>query len=135
MRNLFALLLTSAFSLGLLASPGAAQKFEDKKPENPEKVLADLLKAVKDKENIEGRINAIVGLADFGAKGEPAIPDLVDALQTKNEDLRLNAAITLGKIGAPAIKPVAELLDGDDADTKFYAIWTIGWIGPEAKAT
>ena len=134
MRNFFLVLLTSAVGFVLLASPSQAQKFEDKKkPDDPEKVLADLLRAVKNKDDANARIEAMVGLQEFGPKAEAAVPDLLDALETKNEDLRINAAITLGKIGKAAVKPVAELLTSKDDDTKFYAIWTIGWIGPDAK--
>ena len=111
MRNLFVFLLTTALGLAFLASPSAAQKFEEKKPDDPEKVLAGHLKALKDKDNIDARINAMVALQDFGPKAEAALPDLLECLETKNEDLRLNAAITLGKIGKAAVKPVAELLD------------------------
>jgi HEAT repeat protein len=136
MRNLVVLLLTSAVGFGLLACPGEAQKADPpQKANDPEKVLADLLQAVKQKDNADARLQAIVALANFGPKAEPALPDLLGALQDKNEDLRLNAAITLAKIGMPAVKPVAQLLESPDDNTKFYAIWTIGWIGPDAKAT
>ena len=134
MRNLV-LFLTSAIMLGLAASPGEAQKIEPKKVDDPEKVLAGLLKTVKQKDNIDARIQAMMDLADFGPKAAPALPDLLEALQTKNEDLRLNASIVLVKIGKPAIEPVAMLLKSPDVDTKFYAIWTIGGIGPDAKDT
>ena len=135
MRNLFVLLLSCAAGLGLLISTGQAHKTEPKEPEDPAKVFERLLKNVKQKDDVNARIQAIMDLADYGVKAEPALVDLLDALQTKNEDLRLNAAITLSKIGQPAVKPVAKLLDSDDKDTKFYAIWTLGWIGPEAKET
>ena len=74
-----------------------------------------------------------VALAEFGP-GSAARPDLLDALQEKNEDLRLNAAIALGKIGQPAVKEVAKLLDAPDDNMRFYAVWTLGTIGPEAKS-
>src|SRR5260370_5995098 len=133
MRNLFVLFLTCAITLGFVASPGEAQKIEPKKADDPEKVLAGLLKTVKQKDNLDARIQAIMDLADFGPKAAPALPDLLEALQTKNEDLRLNASIALVKIGKPAIEPVAKLLNYPHVDTKFSAIWTTGRIGPDAK--
>jgi HEAT repeat protein len=134
MRNLFVLSLCCV-GLALLISGGQAQPTDPKKPDDPEKILERLLKTVKQKDDVGARIQAIMDLADFGPKAEPALADLIDALQTKNEDMRLNAAIVLGKIGKPAVEPVAKLLQSDDSDTKFYAIWALGWIGPDAKAT
>src|SRR2546423_354466 len=85
MRNLFVLLMSCAAAFGLLVSTGQAQKTEPKTPEDPEKILQRLLKNVKQKDDASLRLQAIVGLADFGAKAEPAIPHLLDAMQTKNE--------------------------------------------------
>ncbi|HZZ81057.1 MAG TPA: HEAT repeat domain-containing protein [Gemmataceae bacterium] len=135
MRNLFLMLLCAALGLGLLATSSSAQP-NKKDPPDPEKVLADLLARAKErgKDKVQARIDAIMGLADFGAKAAPAIPDLIDALQDKNEDLRLNAAIALGKIGTPAIAEVAKLLKSEDDGARFYAVWTIGAIGPDARA-
>ncbi len=135
MRNLFVLLLTGAVSLGLSTPRSHAQPQPPIKTADPEKVLADALKNIKEKDKIDLRIQAAMDLADFGVKAEPALADLLDALQTKNEDLRLNAAIALAKIGKKSVAPVAELLKSDDLDLKFYAIWTLGWIGPDAKET
>ncbi len=131
MRNLFVSLLTAAIAFALSASSSTAQEPKG----DPEKLLAEALKNIKAKDNIDLRIQAATTLADFGARAEPALADLLDALETNNEDLRLNAAITLAKIGKAAVKPVAKLLDSDNKDTKFYAIWTIGWIGPDGKET
>ena len=134
MRNLYVTLLSGTLVVGLLASQGGAQP-QPVKPADPEKVFAEAIKNIKEKDKLELRVQAAMDLADFGAKAEAAMPDLLDALQTKNEDLRLNAAIALGKIGKPAVGPVSKLLGADDIDTKFYAVWTIGQIGPDAKET
>src|SRR5262245_17024624 len=121
MRNLFVMLLTGTITLGLVATRGQSQ--DKQKQPDPDKVLADALKNIKEKDKIDVRIQAAMDLAEFGAKAEPALNDLLDALKTKNEDLRLNAAIALGKIGKKSVAPVAELLKSDDMDVKFYAIW------------
>ena len=134
MRNHF-VLFVCAVSFGFIISGGPAQVSDPKTNDEPQKVLDRLLKGVKQKDDAAARIQAITDLAEFGPKAEPAIADLIDALQTKNEDMRLNAAITLSKIGKPAVAPVAKLLTSDDSDAKFYAIWTLGWIGPDAKET
>ncbi len=127
MRTIVPLSLTLLFGVAI-ATPASAQKTD------PEKTFTEALKNAKPTVDINVRIQAIMDLADFGSKAEPALPDLLDALTTKNEDLRLNASITLAKIGKPAIGPVSKLLTDDDADVRFYAVWTIGSIGPEAKA-
>src|SRR5438067_2135575 len=107
MRNLFVTLL-----IGVLASQGRAQP-QPGKPADPEKVFAEAIKNIKQKDKIDLRIQAAMDLADFGARAEPALHDLLDALTTKNEDLRLNAAIALAKIGKPSVEPVAKLLSSD----------------------
>ena len=60
--------------------------------------LEALLKALEGGDD-KARLQATMALADLGPKAEPAIGRLVAALQSKNEDLRLQAAIVLGKIG------------------------------------
>lgn len=134
MRKLLVMLLTSVATFGLLDSAGRAQP-QTKKPDDPAKVLENALKNLKQKDNLDLRTQAAMDLADFGPKAEPALPDLLDALQTKNEDLRLNAAIALSKIGKSAVAPVGKLLENEDLDTRFYAVWTIGQIGPDARET
>lgn len=81
------------------------------------------------------KVAAAVTLADLGPKAEPAVPALITALQGKNEDVRLNCALALGRIGAPAVKPLGALLAGDRSSDRFYAVWALGMIGPAAKET
>ena len=102
---------------------------------DPKKVVPPLIKDLGNKKDPGARLQAIVGLADFGPHAAAAVPGLIDALQDKDEDLRLNAAIALGKIGKPAVEPLSKLLGSQDDDTRFYAVWALGWIGPEAGST
>jgi HEAT repeat protein len=129
MRTFFLCLLVLVPALLVAAQEQPA------KSDDAVKLLAALLKAVKQTDNIDARVQAIIDLGDIGPKAAPAVPDLLNALQTKNHVLRLNAALTLSRIGKPAVKPVAQLLRAKDADTRLYAIWTIGWIGPDARET
>ncbi len=102
----------------------------EQKPKKPlEATLADL----KNKEN---RLDAVLSLTEHYAKDAgPAVGDLVSFFAIEDEDLRLNAAICLGKIGKSAVGPVAEQLASKDDDVRFYALWTLGWIGADAKPT
>ena len=90
MRTL-SLLTPVALAAMLLAPLARAQ--EKKDPVDPKKVLAQLLKDIKQTDDVERQIQAAMGLADCGADAEPAMASLLAALGSKNEDLRLNAAI------------------------------------------
>jgi HEAT repeat protein len=127
MRTFMILALIAAFFPPLAAA-------QDKKPANdPKKLLARLLDDVKQTKDVDRQVQAAMGLADFGSDAAPALPALLAALESKNEDLRLNSAIVLGKIGKASVAPLAELLDTGDKDVRFYAIWALGWVGPEAR--
>lgn len=130
------LVLGAAFLLAALAWThlGQAQEEKEKPKGDPKKIVATLIKDLKSEDD-GTRLQAVIQLAEFGEFAEGAVPGLIEALQTKDEDLRLNAAIALGKIGKPAVEPLGELLGSKDDDTRFYTIWALGWIGPEAKST
>src|SRR5262245_44753966 len=76
--------------------------------------IADLIQQLQGGNNA-AKLAAAVALADYGAAAAPAVPALVSALQTKDENLRLNAAIALGKVGTQAVEPVAKVLQSDNA--------------------
>jgi HEAT repeat protein len=119
-----------SFALVLAWSgPAQAQKAD------PEKIIARLIADYKKTTDNATRAQLVSELTEFGAQAKDAVPVLIDALQTKDEDLRLHAAIALGKIGKEAVAPLAEILSGKDADARFYAIWALGWIGPAGKET
>src|SRR5262245_59803744 len=107
---------------------------QDKEPPTDKEKLEALLKDLKSKD-VETRYEAIMALAEFGPDANAAVPELVRALQEPSEDLRVAAALTLGKIGKGAVKSVAELLTHKDTEVRFYALWAVGNIGPEAKET
>src|SRR5437016_5489670 len=111
----------------------SAPRAQDTPKGDPKVILEKLMKEL-DSSDTQARVQAIMGLADFGAAAAPAVPKLVAALKTDDEDLRLNAAIALGKIGKDAVPPLTEMLQSQDDDTRFYAIWALGWIGSEAKS-
>jgi HEAT repeat protein len=128
--------MRTALILGLagLALPPMGLAAQEKKPAgDPKEIVARLLKDLKDPGDVQRRVQAAMGLADFGPLAEPAVPDLVAALGSTDEDLRLNAAIALGKVGKAAVPALRKLLDSSDKDARFYAIWALGWVGPDAR--
>src|SRR5262245_60193508 len=80
----------------------------------------------------KAKLAAVEALAGYGARAEPAVPGLIRALAVKDEYLRLNAAITLGKVGKAAAAPLAELLSDRDNDVRYYALSALAWVGPDA---
>src|SRR5438874_1724976 len=115
--------------LSLVVAPAGAQDKTDVK----EKIAA-LLKDLKSNDDMV-RYEAITALAEYGPDAADAVPILVKLLEEPNEELRVAATLTLGKIGKSAVAPVAALLNNPDVDIRCYALWTLGNIGPAAKDT
>src|SRR3954447_21110490 len=99
-------LLAFVFALVLCksCSPNLALA-QDKQPPKPK--LEHLLKEIKS-DDAGARLEAIINVADYGSEAKAAVPDLLTALKVKDEDTRLNAAITLGKIGKAAVPAMLE---------------------------
>ena len=85
------------------------------------------------KKGDKSKLGALEQLEALGEKAAEAAPALVELLPDKNEDVRLAAAIVLGKIGKPAVEPLVKALDSKDADVRFYAVWSLAFVGPNAK--
>lgn len=67
--------------------------------------------------------------------GEPAVPALVEALQSPDPNLRQQAADTLARIGpaaSTAVPALTALLDDPDPRVKKSAVRALGQIGPAA---
>src|SRR5436190_24167362 len=99
--------------LGFASSLSAANAIQDAQ-------VADLIKRL-DSGDVPAKLAALTALADLGPTAHDAVSALVQALQTKNEDVRLNAAIALGKIGKASVPAVVKLLDSTEADIRYYA--------------
>jgi HEAT repeat protein len=115
-------ILLIPLSLLLVAGPAPAGK----------RSVADLIADLKkgDKE----RFAAIEELGSLGEKAGKAAPALVALFADKSEDVRLHAALALGKIGAPSIGPLSKAFESKDADVRFYAVWGLAFVGPPAKS-
>jgi HEAT repeat protein len=74
----------------------------------------------------------------LGKIGEPAVPQLKEALAAKEYRLKRGAAEALalmGKEAADAVEPLGKLLAAQEGDLRGVAARALGRIGPDAKAT
>ncbi|HEX3315408.1 MAG TPA: HEAT repeat domain-containing protein [Gemmataceae bacterium] len=92
-------------------------------------LIADLTKTDADK------VRAAEKLEALGPRAADATSALIGLFSTKNEDVRLHAALALGKIGKAAAQPLSVALGNEDADVRFYAAWSLAFNGPDAKAS
>lgn len=120
------ILLLILLGLGCIASPApiAAQ--------GSKRSVADLIADLK-KSDAE-KLKAIDELDALGEKAAGAAPALIDLLAFKNEDVRLAATMTLGKLGQPAVAPLSKSFESKDANVRFYAVWGLAFVGPPAKS-
>jgi HEAT repeat protein len=116
-----------ALALCAGADPGTARAADARQDE------VDGLRKVLAGTDDNARYQALLRLQDLGPKAAAAAPDLTLLFTAKSEDIRLNAAIALGKIGKAAVPELRKPLAGDDEDQRYYALSAVGWIGPAAK--
>ncbi len=77
--------------------------------------------------NLQIRIEAA---AAFRAQGRNALPSLITALDSPEDESRFRAAATLGYIGDPAaIPPLVETGRGAGYEVKLNCVWALGQIG------
>jgi len=65
--------------------------------------------------------------------GSPAIPQLIEALQSENLQVRQGAVDALGKIGQSAIPDLLEGLKSDKEQVRWGAAKALGIVGSDAK--
>lgn len=112
----------------------AAAALAEANPEH-EKALDTLVKTLSGVGNAELSKRAANHLVDLG---EAAVPDLLAALKTNYEPVRLKVIDTLGRIGEPAgtaVEPLAALAaDADEAvKLRTEALEALAQIGPASK--
>ena len=91
-----------------------------------ERVLEPLMQQLRNDEFMEDATDALVNL------GEPALPGLIKALKDKEELVRKQAVIALGRIKSPeAIDPLIEMLQNKDWFTRLTAAAALEAIGHE----
>lgn len=91
-----------------------------------ERVLEPLMQQLRNDEFMEDATDALVNL------GEPSLPGLIKALKDKEELVRKQAVIALGRIKSPAaIDPLIEMLQHKDWFTRLTAAAALEAIGDE----
>ena len=91
-----------------------------------ERVLEPLMQQLRNDEFMEDATDALVNL------GEPSVPGLIKALKDKEELVRKQAVIALGRIKSPeAIDPLIEMLQNRDWFTRLTAAAALEAIGHE----
>ena len=91
-----------------------------------ERVLEPLMQQLRNDEFMEDATDALVNL------GEPALPGLIKALKDKEELVRKQAVIALGRIKLPdAIDPLIDMLQNKDWFTRLTAAAALEAIGHE----
>jgi HEAT repeat protein len=84
------------------------------------------MQQLRNDEFMEDATDALVNL------GEPALPGLIKALKDKEELVRKQAVIALGRIKSPeAIDPLIEMLQNKDWFTRLTAAAALEAIGDE----
>jgi|GEM_PF-1688361 len=133
--------LTAAQSLALLGCPDAVKKillnpeFSGEMPR--ERVVEVLVQfgaaAVKpvvevlEDPQTSGKTLAIAVQTCGMLHAQPAVPRLVEILQHKSPQIRLNAVCALAAIGSPkAITPIARLAEDPDPDVKSDVMFSLG---------
>ena len=112
-------------------------------PEDPDLAVSALIKALKDKDKLKDRTQAIVphaaaiALGDYGASAAPAVPALIEATRSPDLMLRRASLVSLGRIRAQpqVIVPllIRVLNDREQAAIRSSAVGALESMGPLAK--
>lgn len=113
---------------------GAAWVLGEIGPEAKEAVPA-LSKALVEDEDAMVRQQAAEALRDIGPAAKEAVPALIQALKDENEDVRMYAAIALGKIGdARAVETLFQALKDENKDVRGAAARALEKLGWKPKS-
>src|SRR5262249_37130950 len=115
----------------IVAFPVCAMCKERKDPIYFGKTVGEWALQLKDRDR-DKRLEATANLGLIGNDAKDALPALVDALEEKDESVRLIACAALGKIGPVALPVLINALQHHYQDIRCEAARAIASIGPKA---
>jgi alpha-tubulin suppressor-like RCC1 family protein len=83
-----------------------------------------LVRALQDPENSRGHVMCVIALGSMGPRAAPAVPVLIQALESKQEQVRQKAAKALGGIGPdakPAMAALKKALNDESKAVRYNA--------------
>ncbi|HEX2622267.1 MAG TPA: HEAT repeat domain-containing protein [Phototrophicaceae bacterium] len=90
-----------------------------------------LINALTDENQEVGQLAALA-LGQMGAPAAEAVPALVTMLGNRNPDLRFSSAYALGRIGEPAMPELLKTLESKDSGLRVSAAMALGEAGKAA---
>jgi HEAT repeat protein len=108
---------------------GSKPPYEGKSEAQLERMLHDSDPAVQ--------TQGAFGLSLLGPEARPAVPALIEALDSPNALVRQNAALALGSIGPDArgaVEGLTKLLHDEEWSVRRQAAMSLGKIGPDARS-
>ena len=99
-----------------------------------EDVILAFAKAVSDGDD-QVRFQALLGLARAADSATPAIPQLIECLDSRVDQVRYRAADALGKIGTPSIEPLVQAWADASENERIAIAQAIRLIGEPASST
>ncbi len=137
-RQIGARALNDAINLGMLRSEAHMVRFYSH-PVQGYFAAALLRKAMREGDSAEHitpfSVDLISQIGDLGEAAGTLVPELIDALNHSNSNVRHFAAFALGRIGAeaaPAVPYLTEALGDEMRGVSEFAAFALGRIGPAA---
>ena len=93
-----------------------------------------LVEIVRTDRDGQSQSEALIALGSTDADPEKIVPAVIEALRSKQEDVRCASCFALGRIGKPAAAAVPELLEklGESDECGALAAWALVRIAPDS---
>ncbi|MEH2035607.1 HEAT repeat domain-containing protein [Nostoc sp.] len=96
------------------------------------KAVPALIKALENQDE-NFRIITIAALGEIGTKAAPAVPLLTKSLEDTSKDVRVMAVHALQQIGQNPVRPLIQALKSKNLNIRYRAAETLGQFGIEAR--
>ena len=93
-----------------------------------------LIVAALEDEDIEFRLAAVRALSGFGENAKPALPAIVQTLEIRNGEARIQLVHDIAKLGSLVVPALISALDDPDAYLAWGACDTLAEIGAPARS-